>query len=199
MLKLVEEFLDITRIEQGRTKFTYEKSDMSALITSVYNELVKKAMDKGLKLVWKKNQRPRYITMDAEKIRHVIFNFVDNAAKYSDKGSIKISVKQEKKGLTVRVIDEGFGFDKLDEANFFQKFYRGKNVEGTNVTGTGLGIYVCRQFVEKHGERVWAHSKGLGKGSEFGFWIPNNKEIKKERKKKEKRNNTYLLFMFVSI
>ena len=72
----------------------------------------------------------------------------------------------------MRVKDSGLGFSKVDEANFFQKFYRGENVRGTNVNGTGLGLYVCRKFIETHGGRVWAHSDGLGKGSEFGFWVP---------------------------
>ncbi len=175
LVKLVDEFLDITRIEQGRTKFHFEKSDINALITSVVQELKDRAADKKIKINWKPIKMIKKIYMDEEKIRHVVFNYIDNAIKYSDEGTIRVSLEKEKHGYTVRVKDQGLGFEKEDYANLFQKFYRGKNVQGTNVNGTGLGIYVCRKFVEKHGGDVWGHSEGLGKGSEFGFWIPGKK------------------------
>jgi signal transduction histidine kinase len=172
LVKLVDEFLDISRIEQERTKFNFEKCDISETVQSVLKELSQKAEGKGLILSEPTYPKSHEVTMDEEKVRHVIFNFVDNALKYSDKGSVDVKVTTEKGGFAVRVQDQGFGFNKEDEANFFQKFYRGKNVVGTNVNGTGLGIYVCKKFIEAHGGNVWAHSPGLGKGSEFGFWIP---------------------------
>ncbi|OGH85837.1 MAG: hypothetical protein A2493_02315 [Candidatus Magasanikbacteria bacterium RIFOXYC12_FULL_33_11] len=177
LMTLVEEFLDITRIEQGRTKFTFEDKNINDLIDSVVKELSMKPefAVKKLKIVWKPEKEITNIYMDEEKIRHVVFNFLDNSIKYSDKGTIKVSVEKEDNGYTVRIKDQGFGFNKEDEVNFFQKFYRGKNVQGTNVNGTGLGIYVCKRFIEKHGGHVWAKSPGLGKGSEFGFWIPGVK------------------------
>lgn len=175
LVKLVDEFLDITRIEQGRTKFTFEDKNIVDLVGGVVKELRDRATSKKLIIVWKQSKEKKIISMDDEKIRHVVFNFIDNAIKYSDKGKIHVSWLTEKNGVSVRVKDEGFGFEKEDEVNFFQKFYRGKNVDGTNVSGTGLGLYVCRKFIEAHGGYVWAHSPGLGKGSEFGFWIPGKR------------------------
>jgi len=172
LIKLVDEFLNITRIEQGRTKFTYEYYDLNEIIESTMKELHGKAEDKGLKLSFTPNKTLEKIYLDEEKIRNVVFNFIDNAIKYSEKGVVRINLSGDKSGASVFVKDNGFGFGKEDEANFFQKFYRGKNVIGTNVNGTGLGLFVCRKFIETHGGRVWAHSEGLGKGSEFGFWIP---------------------------
>lgn len=172
LIKLVDEFLNISRIEQGRTKFVFESSNLWKIIEGAKNELEMKAKDRGVELVLDKAKKDKNIILDSEKVRHVIFNFIDNAIKYSEKGKIKILIEDEDGGTTVRVRDQGFGFEKVDEANFFQKFYRGENVKGTNVTGTGLGLYVCRKFIEAHGGKVWAHSPGLGKGSEFGFWLP---------------------------
>ncbi len=172
LIKLVDEFLNISRIEQGRTKFVFKVDDIFAVVEDVKKELDLRAKDKNLELVSKKHKDLSLVEMDAEKVRHVIFNFVDNAIKYSEEGKIMISAENEDNGVTVRVRDQGFGFGKVDEANFFQKFYRGENVKGTNVTGTGLGLYVCRKFIEAHGGKVWAHSPGLGKGGEFGFWLP---------------------------
>lgn len=185
LVKLIDNFLNISRIEQGRTKYAFGDHDMNALIDSVVLELAERARGKGLKLKWRRRPGVKHIYMDDEKIRHVVFNFVDNAIKYSDKGVVTVSLQKERNGVALRVVDEGLGFNKEDENNFFNKFYRGKNVEGTNVNGTGLGIYVCRQFAEAHGGHVWAHSDGIGKGSEFGFWIPDHRTKVHEKKERE--------------
>ncbi|MFH1292355.1 MAG: ATP-binding protein [bacterium] len=183
LVKLVEDFLNVSRIEQGRTKFEYENIDMISLIDGVVGELKQRGKDKGLKVSWKKvGKGIKLIYGDAEKIRHVLFNFIDNAIKYSDKGMIQTDIRKERNGLAVRVIDNGLGFNKTDEMNFFQKFYRGENVKGVNVNGTGLGLFVCKMFIEAHRGRIWAHSEGKGKGSEFGFWIPYNGNEKNGKK-----------------
>ena len=119
---------------------------------------------------------------DADRIGQVLTNLIDNAIKYTEKGIIKVTVEETDGGIKVAVNDHGFGFEKVDEANFFQKFYRGENVKGTNVTGTGLGLYVCRKFIEAHGGKVWAHSPGLGQGSEFGFWLPSKPTLPADQK-----------------
>ncbi len=172
LVKLVDEFLDITRIEQGRTRYDFAKQDIRDIIDSVIKEMTDRAEGKALHLVWSRAPVILQAVVDAEKIRHVIFNFIDNAIKYSNEGTIRVVAEKSGVGIAVRVIDDGFGFGQIDQANFFQKFYRGENVKGTNVNGTGLGLYVCRMFIEGHGGRVWAISPGLKKGSEFGFWVP---------------------------
>ncbi len=172
LVKLVDEFLNISRIEQGRTKYEFAVVDICGLIDSVMNDLKVKAKQKKMEIKWNCLKRIKKVDCDQEKIHHVIFNFIDNALKYSDKGAVKVTFEDEGKGVAVRVTDEGIGFEKQDEVNFYQKFYRGNNVKSAAVSGTGLGLYVCRKFIEAHNGRVWAHSDGLGKGSEFGFWIP---------------------------
>lgn len=174
LVSLVDEFLDITRIEQGRTKFLFKPKDLIKTVDSVVTELRHKlrGKDKDLSIAWQKPEEPCIAALDEEKIRHVVFNFVDNAIKYSEHGVITVKIKPEQDGYAFSVTDLGLGFEENDRVNFFQKFYRGKNVEGINVNGTGLGLYVCNKFIEAHGGRVWATSPGLGKGSEFGFWVP---------------------------
>ncbi len=172
LVKMVDEFLDITRIEQGRTKYNFENKKINDIIDSVIKELLPKAEAKHLKVVINYKTDKTLVSVDEEKVRHVVFNFVDNAIKYTESGNFNVFVEELNGGLALKVQDHGIGFDKVDEVNFFQKFYRGENVKGTNVNGTGLGIYVCKKFIENHGGMVWAHSSGLGKGSEFGFWIP---------------------------
>lgn len=172
LVRLVNEFLNITRLEQDRTKYVFAKTDIVEIISSVVVELALRAKDKGMSLSWKKPKDNFSFTADEEKIRQVIFNYIDNAIKYADRGPITVTVKKEGGGIAVRVQDRGVGFEKGDEVNFFQKFYRGENVKGTNINGTGLGLYVCRKFIEAHGGKVWGRSNGLKKGSEFGFLLP---------------------------
>ncbi|MFA7653673.1 MAG: ATP-binding protein [Candidatus Magasanikbacteria bacterium] len=172
LIKLVDEFLNVSRIEQGRTKWEYANVDIGTLIGEVVHELQVKAKGKNMEVVWHGLSKPLSATVDREKIYQVVYNFVDNAIKYCDRGKINVNLAEENGGLSVRVKDQGVGFGKIDQANFFQKFYRGDNVKKSNVTGTGLGIYMCSKFIEGHNGKVWALSPGLGKGSEFGFWIP---------------------------
>ena len=174
LIKLVDDYLDISRIEQGRTKFVFKPADLNKVVASVVEELREKAAKKGLKIVKQPNQFLKSFSFDEDKVRHVILNFVDNAVKYSDQGKIVVAIAKEDGGVALRVKDQGIGFGKIDEANFYQKFFRGDNVKTIDVGGTGLGLYVCRKFMEAHRGRVWAKSPGLGRGSEFGFWMPLN-------------------------
>jgi signal transduction histidine kinase len=172
LVKLVDQFLSISCIEQGCAKYEFVMADICELVDSAMNDLKVKATQKKIEIKWMCPRKIIKVECDQEKIHHVIFNFLDNAIKYSNKGAVNVMFEKEGGGVAVRVIDSGIGFEKQDEVNFYQKFYRGSNVKSTAVTGTGLGLYVCRKFVEAHNGRVWAHSNGLGKGGEFGFWIP---------------------------
>lgn len=173
LIHLVDEFLNISRIEQGRTKYSFAAVDLNALLTDVVKELIERAAAKGLKIIWQPNNRVKEVYLDEDKIRHVAFNFIDNAIKYSARGAITVTLEADKCEAVVKIKDQGIGFNaKKDGMNFFQKFYRGDNVKTLAVNGTGLGIFVCRKFIEAHFGRVWAVSRGLHKGSEFGFAIP---------------------------
>lgn len=172
LIKLVDEFLNIARIEQGKTIYIFAKCDINHLIKKNIDEIQEKAVERGLEIVWDRNNKIGHIILDTEKIDNVLLNLLDNAIKYSEKGRIKIEAFEYEGGITVKIKDEGIGFNRGDKVNFFQKFYRGENAKGINVNGTGMGLYVCREFVEGHGGKVWARSDGIGKGSEFGFWLP---------------------------
>ncbi|MBH41154.1 MAG: hypothetical protein CL685_00380 [Candidatus Magasanikbacteria bacterium] len=191
LVKLVDEFLNISHIEQGRTKYHFEEVDVNHIIASVVEEMADKAKKKKIKINWKSKKNIGLVYVDEDKLRNVIFNFLDNGIKYTEKGSVTITFTQKDNGVIVRIKDTGIGFDKQDEASLFTKFYRGKNVEGINVNGTGLGVYVCRQFVSAHGGYVWGKSMGPGTGSEFGFWIPKKRthahKITEERTVKDEQ------------
>jgi len=173
LVHLVNEFLNISHIEKGKVDYRFDDVDVVALAQGVADELEHHAGEKQIFLsLDNKLLQTKKIKADQEKLHHVIYNFVDNAIKYTEKGCVSLVIEEEGKGVTVRVCDEGIGFGEDDHPNFFKKFYRGRNVKGVNVGGTGLGLYVAREFIKGHKGKVWGKSSGPGKGSEFGFWVP---------------------------
>ena len=131
------------------------------------------AEHKHLKLIWKPPEEKFYARVDMNKMRNVIFNMVDNAIKYTDKGTITITITRHEKSVRVSVADTGRGISAPQIQKLFTKFTR--VIEGkSNLTtsGFGLGLYVARLIVEEHKGRIWAESAGLGKGSTFVLELP---------------------------
>ncbi|MFC1613256.1 ATP-binding protein [Patescibacteria group bacterium] len=196
---LVNNLLDISRIESGRTKFNLKEQKLQDIANTVVEELRPAAEQKKIKLVYKAHKNLPNVAVDEEKIRQVMLNFVDNSIKYTDKGVVKISMKlaemkeilngirrskqygfnkrflrggAEKNGYIVfSVSDKGRGILKSDQENLFQKFVRGKGMSRVHTEGSGLGLYVCRKMVEGHKGLIWAESAGEGKGSKFSFAV----------------------------
>lgn len=171
LIHLVDEFLSSTRMEQGDPQYTLVRGSVSDIVAGVVAELKERAAEKKIKLVWKKNTVPT-TRFDGEKIRHIIYNLVDNAIKYSDRGTVIVSNKITQGQILVTVKDQGLGFSKGDSEHFFEKFYRSENARQSRAQGTGLGLYVCRKFAEGHNGTVGAESPGRGKGSTFWLSLP---------------------------
>lgn len=174
LVNLVDQFLKISKLEQGQVQFTFVKEDFVSFIKKIVPPLRSLASQKKLKIALKIAPDKLMAAFDKEKIQQVVENIVDNAVRYSERGTITITVTAEEDGVSCSVNDEGLGFESLDKESLFQKFFRGSNVKTIEVNGTGLGLYIAKKFIEGHHGRVWGRSEGVGKGSEFGFWIPNN-------------------------
>lgn len=132
------------------------------------------AREKGIKLVVDIKDGSCSVTADREKMAQVIGNLIDNAIKYTPRGSVEISVgcKADDNVALLAVRDTGIGLSKNDTKKLFQKFSRSKNAYDVNVTGIGLGLYVARRIVKAHRARLWAESHGRGKGTIFFLEIP---------------------------
>lgn len=179
--KLFQDLLSTTRIEEGKVPNRPEVVDISILIAEVVDELKFKAERKNLKLQYKpegadtqaiKSVQPLfYAFVDPERVREVLTNLVDNAIKFTPKGSVIITADGDDKTVVVGVKDSGFGIAPEDMTHLFQKFYRIDNSDTRDIGGTGLGLYICRAIVEMYGGRIWVESK-LGEGSYFKFSLP---------------------------
>lgn len=173
LIKLVEDLLNVSRIETGRMQYRFEAAQIEALVAEQADMFLPLAKDRGLDLRIRlpKKSLPK-IDIDTGKIREAVANVIDNAIKYTPRGSVTVSVEAGPSSVTITVSDTGVGIrpDELD--NLFRKFVRSEETTKVSVSGTGLGLYVGRNFVEAHGGRMWAESEGIGKGSSFFIEIP---------------------------
>ncbi len=168
MTDSVEDFLDVSRIEQGRMKYNKTDFNIADLAKTVVDELTPTAEKKNLTLSLKTiSTNLLMVNADLGKIKQVFSNLIDNSIKYTPKGSILVSVSENNGHILLMVKDTGVGISKETQSVLFDKFVRADNAHKVNVYGTGLGLYVAKQMIEAHGGKIWAESDGEGKGSSF--------------------------------
>jgi len=171
---VIDDYLDVSRIELGRMKYDFQVADASAIVERVVEELSPAARSAGLDLVFDGQPSPWQAKIDAGKIAKVAFNLIDNAIKYTRKGSIHVRLEHARNQLVLSVRDTGMGIDSDALKKLFQKFSRGQKANEANKGGTGLGLYVAAQLVSAHGGRIWAESAGTGRGATFYVSVPVN-------------------------
>ncbi|PIW36430.1 MAG: hypothetical protein COW24_05430 [Candidatus Kerfeldbacteria bacterium CG15_BIG_FIL_POST_REV_8_21_14_020_45_12] len=172
LIRMVNVFLNVTRIEAGRFVMNFTKVSFNTMIEDVYKVLKPTADKKGVKLTFKSIKTLPEVEVDADKIKDVILNFTDNAIKYSPEGKVEVWGEATKKTVIFHCKDTGVGIAKTEVDNLFAKFVRGSGIAQVDPSGSGLGLFIAKKVTEGHGGRVWAESPGEGKGSTFSFEIP---------------------------
>lgn len=174
LTSLINDLLDLSRMEGGRMQFRWEAVAFDDMASSVVEELKPAADKKGLGFKWTNEiQGKIYVKADKEKLRQVLMNLIDNAIKYTPDGSIGIKLVKTPDGKArLSVKDTGIGMDKEELPVLFGKFVRGKKTQQLWTEGTGLGLYVARKIIEEHKGSIWAESEGEGKGSTFYVELP---------------------------
>jgi len=172
MISLIEDMLNVSRIERGTIEFHFEETDLLEVVTQAYEQLKPMAIEKKLGLVFNKPKSniPK-ITADREKIKQVVNNFIDNAIKYSKTGTVRVNLEMRGNKIRCTVTDNGIGMSEEAQKAIFHKFGRGKD-SSKYAAGLGLGLYVAKIVVEQHKGKIWAESPGPGKGSSFIFELP---------------------------
>jgi signal transduction histidine kinase len=180
MSQLIEDLLNVSRIESGRLEFNFEERHIEDLCREVVDSLTMKAKDRNLYLNYVTPRTPLpELMIDGPKVREVISNIVDNAVKYTPSGgvTVKVEVRPKDKGdrsdyVRVSVTDTGIGIPETELPYLFAKFSRGKDLSRLNTGGTGLGLYVAKNMIENNGGKIWVESAGEGKGSQFIVELP---------------------------
>ena len=170
-LAMVNNLLDMRKIEEGRMVYAFEKTDIVAPIRTLVTDLETLAKDKGLSLTIEAPQEEVILNIDIQKFMQVIQNLVDNAIKYTDVGWVKVSVEEKDGNALFIVSDSGRGISKEFAAKMFEQFSRDPALS-KDTKGTGLGLFIAKQIVEAHGGTIHAESEGEGSGSQFIVQIP---------------------------
>lgn len=163
---VVEDFLNVSKIESGGMKYEKVNFDFAEVAESVSTDLSMAAKKKGLEVTFTQDTGTHIVNGDKEKLRQVVLNLIDNSIKYTKTGTIEVAVKQNEDKVLFTVKDTGIGITPEIMATLFQKFARG-NGGRYNTTGSGLGLYLGREITEAHGGKIWVESPGDGKGSTF--------------------------------
>ena len=179
LAELILDLLNVSRIEQGRLKMKFTKTNFASLVESVIKELQLKADTKKLylKLEASKTELPETFC-DPDRIREVFVNLIGNSIKFTDKGGITVKLSKPDDHIRAEVVDTGRGIAEADQKLLFQKFSQVKR-EIDEHQGTGLGLYISKNFVELHKGRIGVTSE-QGKGATFFFEIPIMKSAPKE-------------------
>ena len=161
---LVNDMLDVSRIEQGRIEVSLEALKVNEFVSDIVSGFVKPAEDKGLKLILNNELEDGIsIAADTAKFRQVIVNLIGNAIKYTKEGDVKVNLAIVNNDVTIRVSDSGIGMSGEEQKSLFKKFYRVKNEETTQIRGTGLGLWITKKIVELMNGKIMVESiKGVG-------------------------------------
>ncbi|MBI2610045.1 hypothetical protein HYW53_02610 [Candidatus Giovannonibacteria bacterium] len=176
LINLVNDFLNLSRIESGRMRYNFETGKVEDLVANVVEEFQEVAKDKKLSLTFEPPKTPLpEENFDKEKFRQVVTNIVDNAIKYTEHGSVNIKVQLDGSNVLISVKDTGIGMTSEELGTIFKRFSRGEGGYKVNTEGTGLGLYLAKKIVSDHGGDIWAESKGHASGSTFWIKLPVKK------------------------
>jgi len=180
MVGLINDLLNVSRMDTGRFFIEPTEVDMEELVGQEVKELQKQAEDKGLYLKIEKTGKVPHVWVDETKIRQVVMNFIDNALYYTEKGGVTIKLEKVKDKVIYAVSDTGVGIPKAEQPKIFEKFFRAGNARKIRPDGTGLGIYLAKRVIEDHGGEIFFESTE-GQGSTFGFRVPYRKHPMPEK------------------
>jgi signal transduction histidine kinase len=173
LARLVNDLLDIARIESGKLRLLQQEivlQEMLRSVTQLFNDRLK---ERRLQLTMELPTRPITIIADPDRLRQVFINLVANAVKYTEAGGIYVRLTKDPQTVQVDVQDTGRGIAQTDLERIFDKFER---VDRRGDEGTGLGLPIARDLIELHQGRLWAES-ALGKGSRFIVRLPMRPDL----------------------
>jgi len=171
VLNLIAQFLDRSKIELGQLHYEAQPFDIGTATKDVASGFEVYAEEKGLELKTDVPDEKITVCGDEGKLRGVIGNLIDNSLKYTKEGSVTVSVQKKGDWVQVRVKDTGAGIPAQTLLHLFRKFSRA-DAKKLNLMGTGIGLYLAKEFIEAHDGRIWAESEGEGKGSTFIIELP---------------------------
>lgn len=180
MIALVNDLLDVSRIEEGKFGFNFKDENIEDLIEKIVALLDNKIREKEINFSFiKPDIRLPMVKADSEKLYLALQNIIENAINYTPKkGSVEISIKEETKNIIIEIKDSGVGIPKSENNRLFNKFFRGKNVIRMQTEGTGLGLFIAKNIIERHNGAIYIESEE-NKGTKATVWLPKTEILNK--------------------
>lgn len=177
---LIDDILEVSRLEQGRLDFETEVIYPAEKIKEIIKELDLKAQQKKLKLVLEMEEGDYRIKVNVQRFRQIIFNLIENSIKYTPSGSVVVSTKvsRVKEEYIIEIKDTGLGISAEAQKHLFERFYRVKTEKTSGIPGTGLGLWIVKQICEKMGGRILLESME-GAGTKFTVVFPLSEKTAK--------------------
>lgn len=173
MINLINDLLDVTRIEEGRYIYNLVFTDFDSVVQSVIDSYKEEIKRRKVKFKFKKPEKklPK-VRIDVEKMKLAVQNLLDNAIRYTPAGGVvTISLFFAKNEIEFKIQDTGVGIPKDQQERIFTKFFRAANVMRMETEGSGLGLFITKNIIEAHGGKIWFESEE-GKGTTFYFTLP---------------------------
>jgi len=171
LLALINDVLDISKIEAGQFEIVSESFDVRDVVDRAIQTVAPLASKKGLKLVTRVAPQVGHITSDRRRVEQVLLNLLNNAVKFTDQGEVWVECRIDEGRLATRVMDTGMGIRPKDMGKLFHMFQQIDTGLTRRQEGTGLGLSICKRLVEMLGGQIWTESE-WGKGSTFAFTLP---------------------------
>ncbi|MFH1233033.1 MAG: HAMP domain-containing sensor histidine kinase [Patescibacteria group bacterium] len=175
VIKNVDDLLNVSRINEGEPRFNFKKTDFQEIVNIAINSIENLVAKNHQECTVEKPEKMPEIYLDKEKMIIVLQNLLSNAIKYTPEyGKIKIIIQVDKQFLCVKINDQGVGIPKKEQPKIFSKFFRATNAIKLETDGSGLGLFIAKNIIEKHNGKISLTSEE-GKGTEVSFSIPISK------------------------
>ena len=179
LLKIVNDLLDASKIEEGRFGYNFEEVNIADFIETVMEEIKELSEEAGIKIYFQKPESDIKAIIDPKKLGMALFNLLDNAIRYNVKnGEVFIGLDElkDKPYIRITVKDTGIGIANQGKEKLFTKFFRADNAIKTAPNGSGLGLYIVKNIIKRHGGEVWFESE-INRGSTFYFTLPIDSKL----------------------
>jgi signal transduction histidine kinase len=179
---LINDLLDLSKIESGKIEMKSSRVSMGGLVHEVVETLRPIAAEKGIALEAAIPEQSIMVWADRDKVNQVLMNLIGNAIKFTPaQGTVTVSaLKNGNESIRVSVCDDGPGILAAEKEKIFDKFYQIAEVDGVKPKGTGLGLAICKALVELHGGRIWVETE-MNRGSTFSFTLPASGALNSSR------------------